>query len=85
MKLLFDQNLSPKLVPRLADQFPDSAHVQDIGMDKANDTELWNYACDNDYVIVTKDADFSDKSLIHGYPPKYYLKQNRYKNEKKIC
>ena len=54
-------------------------------MDKANDTELWNYACDNDYVIVTKDADFSDKSLIHGYPPKYYLKQNRYKNEKKIC
>ncbi len=70
MKLLFDQNLSPKLVTRLVDLFPDSAHVQDVGMDTANDTELWEYAHDNDYVIASKDADFSDRSTIHGYPPK---------------
>ncbi len=70
MKRLFDQNLPPKLVTRLADIFPDSIHVQNVGMEKASDTELWNYAQSNDYVIVSKDADFSDKSTLHGYPPK---------------
>jgi len=52
------------------DLFPDSAHVQDVGLDTADDTELWDYARDNDYLIVSKDADFSDRSAIHGYPPK---------------
>ena len=33
MKLLFDQNPSPKLVSRLAELFPDSSHVQIEGLD----------------------------------------------------
>ena len=70
MKLLLDQNLSPKLAIRLVDLFPDSAHVQDAGLDTAGDTELWDYARDNDYVIVSKDSDFGDTSAIHGHPPK---------------
>ncbi|MBM3238812.1 hypothetical protein FJZ31_21185 [Candidatus Poribacteria bacterium] len=70
MKLIFDQNLLPKLVTRLIGLFPDSAHVQDFGLDTADDTELWNYARNNDYVIASKDADFSDRSVIHGHPPK---------------
>ena len=41
MKLLFDQNLSRKLVPRLADIFPDASHVQLEGMTIATDTEIW--------------------------------------------
>ena len=52
------------------DLFPDSAHVQDVGLDTADDTDLWDYARDNDYLLVSKDADFSDRSAIHGYPPK---------------
>ena len=55
---------------RVALIFPDSAHVQDLGLDTADDTELWNYALNNDYVIASKDADFSDISAIHGHPPK---------------
>jgi predicted nuclease of predicted toxin-antitoxin system len=44
MKLLFDQNLSPRLVNRLAVLFPDSAHVQSVGLDCANDDQVWEYA-----------------------------------------
>ena len=58
MKLLFDQNLSPKLVNQLADLFPNSIHVQDAGLDTAEDTEVWDYAYTNGYLVVSKDADF---------------------------
>lgn len=37
MKLLFDQNLSPKLMNRLADPFPGSAHVLSLGLDREDD------------------------------------------------
>lgn len=70
MKLLFDQNLPPRLVARLADLFPDSAHVFGLGLDKALDVDVWKYARDNGFVIVSKDADFSELSLLHGSPPK---------------
>ena len=70
MKLLFDQNLSPNLVNLLADLFPNSAHVQDAGLDASEDTELWDYARNNDYLIVSKDADFRHRSTVYGPPPK---------------
>lgn len=70
MKLLFDQNLSPRLVGWLADLFPESAHVFDLGLDTASDEDLWSYARDHDFLIVSKDVDFSDLSLLRGFPPK---------------
>jgi predicted nuclease of predicted toxin-antitoxin system len=70
MKLLFDQNLSPRLVTRLADLFPDSDHVYLLGLDQALDIEVWNYARDNDFILVSKDADFSEMNLLQGHPPK---------------
>jgi predicted nuclease of predicted toxin-antitoxin system len=69
MKLLFDQNLSPHLVNRLADIFPGSSHVFLLGFDRAADVEVWRFARDNGYVIVTKDADFGEMSTLHGFPP----------------
>ena len=54
----------------LADLFPNSTHVKTIGLVTATDTELWDYAHDNDYFIVSKDSDFRNRSVIHGYPPK---------------
>ena len=68
--LLFDQNISTRLVHSLADLYPDSVHVSTIGMGRALDIEIWRYARDNDYVIVTKDADFSEFGVIKGFPPK---------------
>lgn len=70
MKLLLDQNISPHLVARLADIYPGSAHVQSVGLDLAPDIPLWEYAREHDFVIVTKDADFSERSALIGYPPK---------------
>lgn len=70
MKLLFDQNLSPSLVDSLADIYPESMHVQSVGLDRADDTAVWDFARLQNIVIVTKDADFQERSLIAGAPPK---------------
>ena len=70
MKLLFDQNLSPSLVDSLADIYPESVHVQSVGLDCADDTAVWDFARLQNLVIVTKDADFQERSLIAGAPPK---------------
>ncbi|MFN6566683.1 DUF5615 family PIN-like protein [Dendronalium sp. ChiSLP03b] len=70
MKLLFDQNLSRKLVSRLADIFPDSSHVQFHGLAEKTDTEIWQFARMNDFCIVTQDADFVERSRLYGFPPK---------------
>ncbi|MEW6401751.1 MAG: DUF5615 family PIN-like protein [Chloroflexota bacterium] len=68
--LLFDENISPRLVDRLADIFPGSVHVNALGLGKAFDREIWEYARQNDYMIVTKDADFSELSVLLNFPPK---------------
>jgi predicted nuclease of predicted toxin-antitoxin system len=68
--LLFDHNLSPRLVQRLSDLYPQSEHVYNIGLDRATDDEVWQRAGDDDYVIVTRDSDFSDLSTLRGFPPK---------------
>ncbi|MCY7381425.1 MAG: DUF5615 family PIN-like protein [Microcoleus sp. CAN_BIN18] len=70
MKLLFDENLSPKLPNRLSDLFPNSLHVRDVGMKAAIDPIVWDYAKDNNLMIVSKDADMHDLSLVFGNPPK---------------
>ncbi len=70
MKLLFDQNLSPRLVERLASTFPESAHVETLGLGKELDKNVWTYARENGFVIVTKDVDFSELGLLSGFPPK---------------
>lgn len=70
MKLLLDQNLSPKLVDRLADLFPGSVHVQSVGLERATDVEVWNHAKVHGLTIATKDDDFEHLSVMHGRPPK---------------
>jgi predicted nuclease of predicted toxin-antitoxin system len=68
MKLLFDQNLSPKLVQRLADLFPASSHVQTEGLACANDDQIWEHARLNGLTIVTKDAHFNNLSVMQRQP-----------------
>jgi predicted nuclease of predicted toxin-antitoxin system len=70
LKLLFDQNLSYRLVSALKDLFPDSAHVRVLGMQEADDVAIWQYARDRGFVIVTQDSDFNERSVLFGYPPK---------------
>lgn len=68
MKLLFDQNLSRKLVTRLADIFPDSSHVQFHNLTQAEDIEIWEFAKAQDFCFVTQDVDFADRSRLYGSP-----------------
>ena len=70
MKLLFDENLSHKLVRLLADLFPDSIHVRDVGLKAAGDPSVWEYAKNNDLMLVSKDSDMHQRSFVFGSPPK---------------
>lgn len=70
MKLLFDNNLSHKLVARLDDIFSDSTHVMFENMDESEDEAIWQFAKENGFTIISKDADYNDMSLVFGFPPK---------------
>ena len=70
MKLLSDQNLSHKLVARLACHFTGSIHVRELGMTAADDHAIWQHARIGGFAIVSKDGDFHQLSLLHGAPPK---------------
>lgn len=70
MRLLFDENLSPKLVARLDSEFPGSKHVCDLSLSGCNDSALWDAALRLGLTIVSKDDDFSGLSVLRGFPPK---------------
>jgi predicted nuclease of predicted toxin-antitoxin system len=72
MKLLFDQNLSPRLPRLLAELYPQSVHVRDIGLRDVSDEDIWEYAKQGNYVIVSKDTDFQQRSLLRGHPPNLF-------------
>ncbi len=70
MRLLFDENLSPQLVRRLADVFPGCVHVRDCGLKAVADDAVWRHAREQGLVIVSKDEDFRHLSFLQGAPPK---------------
>ena len=70
MKLLFDQNISRRLVKQLKELYPGSNHVYPLGLFEATDDEVWKYARNNSFLIVSQDSDFYERSLIFGFPPK---------------
>ena len=82
MKLLLDQNVSPKLVKRLADLYPGSNQVMYLGFDESSDTEICRLAFDESYVIVTKDADYSEMLSIKSHLPKIiWIRKGNCSNE----
>jgi len=60
----------PTLVRRLADLFPKSVHVREVGLKEAGDPLVWEYAKNNGLVVISKDSDFHQRSFLYGYPPK---------------
>jgi predicted nuclease of predicted toxin-antitoxin system len=70
VKLLFDENLSDRIIPLIADLFPGSSHVKFQSLIHADDTLIWSFAKEHGYTIVSKDADFHQRSLVFGHPPK---------------
>ena len=70
MKLLLDENLSRRLVPFLKHDYPGTSQVVLLGLERASDTVIWQTAKAQNFVIVTRDADFEELSLVWGQPPK---------------
>jgi predicted nuclease of predicted toxin-antitoxin system len=70
LRLLFDQNISYRIVKKVKELFPESNHVQSVGLNGASDNTIWNFAKKNNFSIVSFDADFIDITLINGFPPK---------------
>jgi predicted nuclease of predicted toxin-antitoxin system len=70
MKLLFDQNISFKVVKGLKREFPLAKQVRELGLENSTDKEIWQYAKKERYTIVTFDSDFYDLTLLLGIPPK---------------
>ena len=70
MKLLFDENLSPRLVQALEPEYPGSAQVRILGLRGATDGAIWELAQQESYEVVSKDNDFRQLSFLHGAPPK---------------
>lgn len=70
MKLLFDQNLSPRLCSALRDLWSETIHVRDVGLQSADDPVVWEYAAKHGLTIVSKDSDFNGLSFLFGAPPK---------------
>jgi predicted nuclease of predicted toxin-antitoxin system len=70
VKLLFDENLSPRLVEALADIYPGSLHLRDCDLKGASDVNIWQYAQENGFAILSKDSDFAQRISLLGCPPK---------------
>jgi predicted nuclease of predicted toxin-antitoxin system len=70
MKLLFDQNISFRLLKKIKPFYPEAKQVRELGLENATDIGIWEFARENDFTIVTFDADFFDLSNLKGHPPK---------------
>lgn len=70
MKLLLDENLSRRVVPFVQSDFPGTSQVALEGMEQADDAAVWEYAKANGFVIVSKDSNFQEMTVLRGAPPK---------------
>jgi predicted nuclease of predicted toxin-antitoxin system len=70
LRLLFDENLSPRLTHLLPDLYPGSAHVHDLGLGAGTDAAIWDHAAEHEFTVVTKDTDFHALSYLRSHPPK---------------
>ena len=70
MKLLLDENLSPRIPALLDDLYPGSSQIELLGLRGSPDTAVWEYAKAHDFILVSKDNDFRQRSFQYGAPPK---------------
>jgi predicted nuclease of predicted toxin-antitoxin system len=73
MKLLFDQNISFRVVRKIIQDFPSAISVWDVGLYEEDDIPIWKYAKENGDTIVTQDNDFDNMYGLWGHPPKLII------------
>ena len=73
MKLLFDANIFYRIVKKLQKDFSNSLHVSRTGLNPPiSDRMIWQFARQNDFLIVTYDEDFYELSNLYGSPLKSF-------------
>ena len=70
MNLLFDENLSARLVELLEEEFPGSVHLEQALERGPTDADVWQHAIAHGCTIVSKDNDFRQRAFMSGPPPK---------------
>lgn len=70
MKLLFDQNISFRIISKIETNFPEAKQVRELKIENYSEFEIWKFAKENEFTIVTLDDDFFDLSNFRGHPPK---------------
>lgn len=70
MKLLFDQNISHRILKILPDEFTGSTSVKQENLIDCLDKTIWEFAKKFNYIVVTQDSDFNDLNFLYGFPPK---------------
>ncbi len=70
MKILLDQNISHRVLHKIRNDFPEARHVRDFNMQFCTDIEIWRFAKEHSFTLVTYDADFNDFLTLKGHPPK---------------
>lgn len=84
-KILIDNNLSIIMKEVLAAHFPDSQHVADLQMSDANDSQIWEFAKEQQFMIITKDKDFYHRISVFGPPPKViWIKKGNCRNKEML-
>jgi predicted nuclease of predicted toxin-antitoxin system len=71
VKLLLDENLSDRIIPKILDLYPDSSHVKAHNLISTDDATIWTFARTEGFTIVSKDSDFHQRALLYGAPPKF--------------
>ena len=72
MKFLIDVNLPPHLARWLNSRGHEAKHLADLDLLTATDTGIWDRGKNQEEIIVSKDNDFYDRSLIFGAPPQVF-------------
>ena len=54
----------------MAELYPGSAHVSQLGLLASPDREVWEFAKANDFVFVNTDSDFYELATTIGPPPR---------------
>jgi len=70
VSLLFDQNISFRIIQKIKEDFPNSKQVRELGLEESSDDKIWKFAKENNFTVVTFDSDFFEISNLKGHPPK---------------
>ena len=76
IRILLDEHVSPSLVSKLADKGVLAVAVAHVGLSGEPDAKIWNYAFENDFVVVTSNArDFIRLLNVEVHPGLIVLRE----------